>query len=301
MNFRQLEYFLAVTSNRSFTAAAQSLGVAQPTLTKSIRALEHELGVGLFDRLPRGVVPTPFGEALRRHAERVNLQVQEAVKEVASLRGGESGTVAVGAGPAWLRRHLPLAVARTVARNPSLRVHVFGGFDDMLLKALRSGDVDFVVTELPSPDTAHDLNIAQLSSDTLGACGRAGHPLAGRRRVPLRALLDYPWVMPPRQTRAQRRLNALFVAADLPLPDIVVETESMAFLMQMLVHSDSLTFTVSTSLQSSEAAGLVMLDVPDLASGREAGIVSRKDGWLSPASLALIGELKTICAADPNN
>jgi LysR family transcriptional regulator of gallate degradation len=96
-------------------------------------------------------------------------------------------------------------------------------------------------------------------------------------------------------------LKALFVAAYLPPPDIVVETESTAFLMQMLVHSDSLTFTVSTTLQSSEAPGLVMLDVPDLTSRRAAGIVSRRDGWLLPAASALIGELEIGCAADPNN
>lgn len=301
MNLRQLDYLLAVARTGSFTAAAAALGVAQPTLTKSIRGLEQELGTSLFERLPRGVVPTEAGAVLLRHAERVALQVKDAGEEVAALSGGESGTVSVGAGPAWLRRHLPRAVARLVTRHPAVKVHVMGGFDDMLLKALRSGEVDFVVAELPSPEMAGDLAITALTGDRLGACCRADHPLAGRKRLPLRALMEFPWVMPPSRTRAQRRLNALFVANDLPPPSIVCETESMAFLLQLLHHSDALTFTVSTTLLAPEAQGLKMLDVPALAAQREAGVITRRDGWLSPAARELIGELQAISAEEPMN
>ena len=75
MNLRQLDQFLAVARYGSFTAASAHLGVAQPSLTKSIRAIERELGVKLFERLPRGVVLTAPGCALQRHAERVGVQM----------------------------------------------------------------------------------------------------------------------------------------------------------------------------------------------------------------------------------
>ncbi len=184
MNLRQLEYFLAVAKARSMTLAAADLGVAQPTLTKSIQALEEELGVSLFRRQPRGVELTEPGASLLRHAETVNVQMRDAVREIESLRGGTSGTVAIGAGPAWLRRHLPLAVARTLNRNPAMRVRVEGGFDDILLRALRRGEVDFVVAELPTPETARDLSLTPLTSDSLGVACRRAHPLTRRRRVP---------------------------------------------------------------------------------------------------------------------
>jgi len=302
MNLKQLEYFLAVARLRSMTAAAAELGIAQPTLTKSIRSLEQELGVKLFQRLARGVEPTDVGLSLVRHAESISVQVQDALAEIGSLSGGAVGTVKIGAGPAWLRRHLPLAVARTVARNPGIRVRIEGGFDDALLRALRRGEVDFAVAELPSVETSQDLNILPLTSDRLGACCRAGHPLHAAPEPPqLFHLLGYPWVMPPRATRAQRRLRALFVAADLQPPEALVETESMAFLIQMVRHSDALTFTVSTTLQARESEGLVMLEVPALAATRQAGVVSRKDGWLSPAALAVVDELRAICSAEPTN
>ncbi len=301
MHLRQLEYFLSVAKARSLTLAAVELGVAQPTLTKSVRALEAELGVKLFRRQPRGVELTSYGESLFRHAETLNVQLGDAIRELRFLQDGMAGSVAIGAGPAWLRRLLPLAVARTVKRNPAIRVRVDGGFDDVLLRALSRGDVDLVVAEVPSPENAKDYKVIPLTSDRLGVACRAGHPLTRMKRVTLRHLLDYPWSMPPLSTRTTRRLRALFIAADLAPPEIMVETESMAFLVQTVLHSDAITLTVASTIDMPEAKGLRLVTVAGLAPRREAGVVMRKDGFLSPAAEAIVDELKRICALEPTN
>ena len=301
MNLRQLEYFLAVAKAGSFTSASEHLGVAQPTLTKSIRALEQELGVDLFDRLARGVSVTGYGAALTRHAERVGVQVQDAMAEIKSMQGGAGGLVSIGAGPAWLRRLLPEAVANTLLTNPSMRVHVLGGFDDVLLRGLRSGELDFVVAELPAVENARDLDLMLLTTDQLGVCARADHPLTGQRDLTPADLLAFPWVMPPRSTRAQQRLVALFVAADLPPPRIVVETESMAFLLHLVARSDALTFTVSTTLSLPEAQGVRQLDVPELSADRAAGFITRRGSWMSPAAEVIMSELRRICIIEARN
>ena len=301
MRLRQLEYFLSVAKARSLTLAAAELGVAQPTLTKSIRALEDELGVKLFRRQPRGVDLTSYGESLLRHAQTLNVQLRDAISELRSLKDGMSGTVTIGAGPAWLRRHLPLAVARTVKRNPAIRVRVDGAFDDVLFRALRRGEVDLVVAEIPSLETARDLKVIPLTSDRLRVACRAGHPLTGLKRVTMRHLLEYPWSMPPLSTHTTRRLQALFIAAHLPPPETTVETESMAFLIQTVLNSDVITLTVASTLEMPEARNLRLLTVAGLTSRREAGIVLRKDGFLSPAAVAIVEELKGICALEPTN
>jgi DNA-binding transcriptional LysR family regulator len=301
MRLRQLEYFLAVARARSLTMAAAELGVSQPTLTKSMRALEEELGVTLFRRQPRGVDLTSYGESLFRHVQTLNVQLNDAISELRSLQDGMSGTVTIGAGPAWLRRHLPLAVARTVRRNPAVRVRVDGGFDDVLFRALRRGDVDLVVAEIPSLEHAKDLKVIPLTSDRLRIACRAGHPLTRLKRVTMRRLLDYPWSMPPLSTHTTRRLQALFIATHLPPPENTVETESMAFLIQAVLHSDLITLTVASTLDMPEAKNLRLLSVPGITSRREAGIVLRKDGFLSPAAEAIVEELKEICAQEPTN
>jgi LysR family transcriptional regulator of gallate degradation len=301
MDLRQLVYFVKVARCRSITAAAAELNIAQPSLTKSIRLLEQELGVSLFDRLPRGVELTPYGESLFRHAEAIQVEFQDALDELENLRGGIVGDVKVGAGPAWLRRHLPNAIARTIAANPGVRIHVRGGFDDALVRGLRHGELDFVVAEMPSEDKARDLRLIPLSSDDLGVCCRQGHPLAHKRSVQPAALLSFPWIMPPHSTRAQRRLEALFISHNLSPPESAVETDSMAFLLQFLRHSDALTFTVHTTLRTAEGEGLVMLKVPALRASRAAGVIARRTGWLSPAANAIITHLTAICAEDPFN
>ncbi|HET8762335.1 MAG TPA: LysR substrate-binding domain-containing protein [Gemmatimonadales bacterium] len=301
MNLRQLDQFLAVAHAGSFTAASADLGVAQPSLTKSIRSIERELGARLFERLPRGVVLTPAGQAFRRHAERVGVQLQDAMREVTSLMGDTSGTVVVGAGPSWLRRLLPQAAANAMKSHPSLRLSVLGGFDDVLVKALRAGALDFVVAELPPEDSAKDLTLQALTSDRLTVLCREGHPLAGTSQPPLGELLAFPWVMPPATTRAQQRLNALFVAADLPPPNIVAETESLAFLLQLLLASDTLTFSVSSTTSLPEAAGTVMLDVPQLRAERSAGIITRRHGWTSQGARTIIEELQMLCRPETRN
>lgn len=301
MDLRQLEYFRRVAQRRNISLAAAELSITQPSLTKSIKLLEKELGVRLFDRLARGVELTDFGHALLRHAEAIGVQVADASGEIAAQRSGDFGRVSVGAGPAWLRRHLPLAVARTVARHPGVRIRVGGGFDEELFRGLRRGEFDFVVAELPQAEDRRGLDVRPLTSDELGVCCRAGHPLARRRRIVARDLLGFPWVLLPRTTRAQRRLTALFAAQDLSPPQNVVETNSHAFLLCMLRGSDALTFTTSRTVDLEEGAGLVMLNVPPLTVRREAGVVLRRGSFLPPAAQRLIDDLVDICRADPRN
>ena len=100
MDLRQLEYFLRVAQRKNISIAAAELNITQPTLTKSIKLLEDQLGVKLFDRLPRGVALTSFGVTLLRHAEAVHVQMKDAGNELTALRSGTFGTVMIGAGPA---------------------------------------------------------------------------------------------------------------------------------------------------------------------------------------------------------
>lgn len=301
MDLRQLDYFLKVVERRSLTAAAADLNITQPTLTKSIRQLEESLGVALLERLPRGVEPTPFGAVLARHARLVGVQIKDALVEIEGLRSGRMGLVTIGAGPAWLRRLLPLAVTRAQAARPGLRVHLTGGFDDGLLRALRHGDLDLVVAELPEPGTAPDLALLELAGDDLGVICRAGHVLDGRSDLVPADLVGYPWVLPAGNTRARRRLDALFIARGLAAPVAAIETDSMAFMLAAIRLSEGIGYTTSQLLTLDDGKGLAMLQVGGLGGRRTAGIISRRDARLSPAAQAIVDELQAICRLDDRN
>src|SRR4051794_23179920 len=96
MTLQQLEYFLAAVQRGSFSAAADSLHMAQPSLSEQVRRLEAELGVELFTRVGRGLQLTDAGRALRPHAERVLAEVEQARESVVELRELRGGTATFG-------------------------------------------------------------------------------------------------------------------------------------------------------------------------------------------------------------
>lgn len=301
MDLRQINYFLRVAELRSITAAAADLNMTQPTLTKSIKLLEQELCTKLFQRLPRGLELTEAGHRLVRHAEAIRNQVRDAHGEIEAMNAGLLGFVTIGAGPAWLRSHLPLAVARASANQPELQVRIVGGFDESLLRDLTRGKLDFVIAELPWTNSNADFEIEGLTSDQLCVCARTGHPLVGRKHLDLADLMPFPWVLPVKATRARQRLDALFIAENAVPPKPAVETDSMAFMLALVRNSDALTYTTATTIHMPEGVGLSVLPVSKLVSERRAGVVRRKDSWLSPAAEALLGELRAICALEPAN
>ena len=301
MDLRQLSYFLKTARAGSITRAAAELNVAQPTLTKSIQTLEHQLGVTLFERMPRGVRLTPFGERLLHHAQMVEVQVNSAITDVAALREGRAGEVRVGAGPAWLRRHWPETLAAVMAELPQLRVTVRGGFDEGLLRDLASGDLDFVIAEIPLAEGNPTFTVEPLTEDDLVVICRQDHPLTAGGRVPPEALLDQWWVLPPEATLARRKLDALLLSNGLPGLSRITESDSLAFMTAVVATSDALTYVTRSVLLTSLGDNLRTVDVPELEAPRRAGLIFRSPPLVSPAAEYLIEKLRAVSARDPRN
>lgn len=294
MDTRRLDHLRRAVEAGSISAAAATLGLSQPALTKSIRILEGEVGVPLLERRARGVVPTAYGDALLRRAAPAGVLLADALREIAALRGGPREAATIGAGPTWLRDRLPDAIAATIAEDPSVRIRLQGGYDDALLRGLRAGTLDAVVAELPAAEETRDLVVLPLSEDVFVVGARRGHPLARRSVAPDR-LLAFPWVLSPRPSRARARLAALFVARGLAPPEPALETESTDLLLRVVAASDALCFPVRSTLEAPDAAGLVALRVPALAATRRTGIMVRRDGWLPQATRAVLAKLTEMC------
>lgn len=301
MDLRQLEYLLKVAARKSITAAASELNITQPSLTKSIRQLERELNVKLLERLPRGVELTEYGKSLVRHAGRIQVQLKDAMSELEGLKGGDSGFVAIGAGPAWLGHHLPTALAQALASRPGLRVQVREGFVESVIKLLRAGEIDFALAELPDQKSATDLRLMALTGDDLGVVCRREHPLARRNLVQPEDLLDFPWVMPRGANRTQQRLEALMMALDIQVPEPVIQTDSTTLMLAMLRRGDNLTFTRSSTVLLPEGEGLTLLKVRGLTARRMAGVIHRRDSALSPSARAIVEELRIVSNREPRN
>ncbi|GAA1134538.1 LysR family transcriptional regulator [Nocardioides aquiterrae] len=142
LSLHQLTCFLATYEHGSLTAAAEELGYAQPSVSEQIRALEKSLGVQLFRRVGRGVVPTTVADSLRPHAERVLAAVDEARRAVQSVKSFETGTIRFGMfGIARLYAGAGL-IADVLARYPGVRVELIGQNSIEVAEDLRRGRLE---------------------------------------------------------------------------------------------------------------------------------------------------------------
>jgi DNA-binding transcriptional LysR family regulator len=142
LSLHQLRCFLATYEHGSLTAAADELGYAQPSVSEQVRALERTLGVQLFRRVGRGVVPTTVADTLRPHAEKVLASVEEAQQAVRSVRSFETGTIRFGMfGVARLYASAGL-IADVLARYPGVRVELVGQNSTAVADDLRRGRLE---------------------------------------------------------------------------------------------------------------------------------------------------------------
>ena len=301
IDLRLLTYFCHTAELGGISRAAVALNIAQPTLSKAIQLLERQLGVTLFTRGPQGVTPTRFGERLLRHARLVTAQVNAATSEIESLRTGKAGEVRIGAGPSWLRRVLPLAVARALAERPAVRITVTGGFDETLLGGLDDGSLDVVVAEVPLEGEHPDYAVEVLTRDRLVVCCRAGHPLAAMAAPTLAEVLAQPWALPPPHTQARRKLDGRLRSLGSASPRAVTVSTSLAFILSLVNCSDALTYTTFSALATPDGQGLVALDVPDIAAEREAGLIFRRLQVVAPATEHVVGHLRALARLERAN
>jgi DNA-binding transcriptional LysR family regulator len=157
MTLQQLEYFLAALEHGSFSGAAESLHLAQPSVSEQIRRLEGELGVRLFERVGRGLVPTEAGQTLRAHAERTLAAAREARESVVAVRELRGGTATFGMFGGG--RFYPIAglVADFRRRYPGVKIRLVGTNSSEVADEIRDGHLEAGMIALPIDDRGLDV------------------------------------------------------------------------------------------------------------------------------------------------
>ena len=122
IELRLIRHAIAVGQHGNFARAAEALHLTQPSLSRSIAALEDALGVPLFDRTPKGVTPTAFGRVLLERGEIVLRREADLRREIALLAGLETGTLVVSAAPYMNETLIARAIGRIAAAHPRLRI-----------------------------------------------------------------------------------------------------------------------------------------------------------------------------------
>src|SRR5215212_2858614 len=160
MTLQQLTYFLSAAQHGSFSAAAQSLFMAQPSLSEQIRRLEAELGVTLFARSGRGLALTEAGRLFLPHAERTVAAAQEAAESVREVRDITGGTVAFGTFGSAHHYLLAGLLQDFRTQYPNVRVRAIGQNSAEVADAVRDGQLEAGLVALPIDDRGLDVRPA---------------------------------------------------------------------------------------------------------------------------------------------
>jgi len=276
MNHILLHHFLTAYAARSIGQAATRLGLTQPALSKSLRKLEADLGVPLFERSTRGIVPTLYADTLARRGQAIQADVRNCVEELQHLRRGEAGEVKIGVAPALSPHFLPRVLGTLRAQHPSLHVTIHEGLYDDLAQDVARGLLDFALTSLPFKGLTPGLRAQELFRDQFVVCCGAKHPLAAQAHIPVAALLDWPWITPPREGMIWQKLVDLFGSAACPPPDASIETNSAALIKAMLAEGQFLSFMPRQLVLADVGRGdLIELKTPAITLERAIAVISR--------------------------
>lgn len=239
LHSRKLQYIDEIARCGSIRKAAQRLNVASSAVNRQILALEEELGAPLFERLPRGLRLTAAGEMCVEHIREVLKSYDRLEARIRALKMPQAGkvtlvtTVGLAAGP------LPEIIARFVAENPRIRIHLRSDIGDTTIASVVTGDVDlglgFNIPPTPGIRTVAAFDVP------IGAVLPPGHPLTEQERVNVADVVQEPLVLAQSGTSLRNVINLML--SPLPLPiEPVVETNASEMLKQLVRRGTGLTF-----------------------------------------------------------
>jgi LysR family hydrogen peroxide-inducible transcriptional activator len=181
LTLRDLRYLLAIAEHQHFGRAAEACGISQPTLSVQLRKLEEQLGLALFERSSRAVVPTPACERLLGHVRAAVAEADAIVAAARTLRDPLAGRLRLGIIPTLAPYLLPLVFAPLRAALPALEVEPWEDQTAALTERLRAHELDaaLLATEVDQPDLAS----RALFDEPFLAALPPDHPLAGRTAV----------------------------------------------------------------------------------------------------------------------
>lgn len=264
MELLQLQYFVRVAEQGSFSDAAALLEVAQPTLSRKIRTLEVELRTALFHRNGRGAQLTPSGRRLLDHARGVLRGAESLMEAVSESDTAFEGRVVAGLPPGVGKRLIPALVAGFIERFPKAYLSIVEGLSDRLYEQLMAGHLDFAVIRNPSASAY--VSIEPVTTEALYVAGLK--PLKPRGQpVALSDLVGVPFIMPSAPHSIRPLIDAAMARMGASL-NIICEVDAVGSLIDLAAAGLGYTMIPESTISSfSDASNLCFhrIDAPELS------------------------------------
>jgi DNA-binding transcriptional LysR family regulator len=283
LRLNDLHMLLTVAESGSMGKAAEALGISQPSVSKAISDIEHEMGVRLLDRFAHGVVLTPYGQALVTRGVSVFDELRQGLKEIDILSDPTAGEVSIGCPEAIASGVLGAVLARFCTQFPRVVVNVEAATNVAHeYQLLRRRKVDLLLGEITRPFAEEDLDAQVIYEDRPYVTTGATNRLALRRRVEVAELLEEQWVLPG-ESFLRSFLQEALEAKGFVLPKIGVKSYSVHQRISLLATGRFVSADSRSVLRYNGAASSVILLPVDLPiRSWPVAIVTLKDRTANP-------------------
>jgi DNA-binding transcriptional LysR family regulator len=283
MEFRQLDYFLAVSDDLHFTKAAEKLGVSQPTLSLQIRALEDELGVTLFDRIGKRIALTEAGTMLREYGHGIMRSVQYAKDSIQELRSFRRGSATIAVLPSDLDYRISKLLIDYHSEYPQIKLSVTPSIE--IPQLVLDNRADLGIGLIPQRDER--LVTIPVCTEEYALIVSERHPLAARASIPIGDLEHVDMVMYPEGAIGRTLVDDFFREHGFKIRTLM-ETGSVTSLLQLVKANIGATVQPIALIESINDPAFRCIRIEGGAPSRHLCVMYRSDHYLGHAAKAFI-------------
>jgi DNA-binding transcriptional LysR family regulator len=296
MDLDQLHTFLEIVRLKSFSKAAQTCYRTQPAISAQVRQLEQELNTNLFERLGTKIALTTAGKILAEYAEQIldlRRRTQDAINELERVPKGE---LIIAANEATCIYVLPEVFSLYKKRFPNVQLSVDRSYGARVVEAVIDNLADFGITQLPVQEKK--LQVASIHSDEIKLIASPDHPLASKKAIVARDLINHQLILPKSgTTRARLNVWAESVEDDLK---VSMELDSTEMMKRFVMAGLGVSFLAASNCAEEVANGrMATVSLGPEPMMRKLGLIYRKDKALSKASLGFIQVILEHAGAFP--
>lgn len=296
INLTDLQAFVGVAELGSFRAAAESVHLSQPALSRRVEKLEEALGVRLFDRTTRRVSMTAVGRDFSRKARALLDELEGALLAIRDVAATQSGEVTVACVPSAVYYYLPDFIRRYHEKNPRIRVRIIDEAANTVLASVICGEADFGVNFIGTQEP--ELDFQPLMQERFVAACRRDHPLARKKRVSWTELGAYDY-MTVSKSSGNRLLLDLALAEVAGRPKWFYEVRHVETLLGLVEAGLGVAAVTQLALPGSADSVLVGVPLVEPVVTRTLGLISRRGRSLPPAAQAFYDLLMADMPAKP--
>jgi DNA-binding transcriptional LysR family regulator len=285
ITLRQLQVFAAASRARSFSEAADKLGISQPSLSGTINKIEKQLGLRLFDRTTRSLLLTADGRDLAAVADDLVRDFETALGGIAARAAGQRGRVSIAVLPSIAATILPAVLSAVAKAFPEVDITIHDVLQDRAVALVRNGVVDFAITTQAA--SFAELDYDEIGSDPFFLVCPRHHPLARLRDLTWREIAGHPFVALSSTTSVRR-----FADVALGQAEVVIrpryEVEQIPSAVALVAAGLGVTALPALTLSMFNNKGVVMRPIGEPIVQRRIGILVLKQRSLSvPARFVL--------------